>query len=191
MATLDLPFGGGGGSRGTGGGSAAGANGGVIVSWTCPTATISYSAAGFCKSVTSVVPTINGSAGGAFSVAGLTINTSTGQINPSTSTAGTYTVHYQIAGGNGCAAVDATASVAVNALPVSAVPNQTNITCYAANDGTITVSAAGGSGPYTFSIDNGVSYLPPTGTNMRLFSGLAPNSPYKIKVKDNLGCESK
>ena len=46
-----------------------------------------------------------------------------GQIHPY-NTAGTYTVHYQIAGGNGCAAVDATASVAVNALPVFAVPTK-------------------------------------------------------------------
>ncbi len=115
----------------------------------------------------------------------------TGQINPSTGKPGNYTLHYQITGGNGCAAVDATAPVAVNALPVSSVLNQTNITCYAANDGTITVSAGGGSGPYTFSIDNGVSYLPPTGTNSRLFSGLMPNNPYKIRVKDNTWCESK
>ena len=68
---------------------------------------------------------------------------------------------------------------------------QSNITCNAANDGTITVTASGGTGPYTFSVNNGVSYLPPTGTNMRLFTGLAPNNPYKIRVMDNIGCESK
>jgi hypothetical protein len=75
--------------------------------------------------------------------------------------------------------------------PNASVTGQTNITCFAANDGTITVTATGGTSPYTFSIDNGLNYLPPTGTNMRLFTGLAPNSPYKIRVKDNIGCESK
>ena len=75
--------------------------------------------------------------------------------------------------------------------PTAAVSGQSNITCFAANDGTITVTASGGTSPYTFSVDNGVNYLPPTGTNMRLFTGLAPNNPYKIRVMDNIGCESK
>lgn len=82
-------------------------------------------------------------------------------------------------------------SFTVNALPVSSVTNQTNITCFSANDGTITVSASGGAGPYTFSVDNGVSFLAPTGTNLRLFTGLVPNTAYRIKVKDNNGCISK
>ena len=75
--------------------------------------------------------------------------------------------------------------------PVASVTGQTNITCFAANDGTITVAASGGTGPYTFSVDNGGNYSSPTGTNMRLFTGLAPGNAYKIRVKDNIGCESK
>ena len=82
-------------------------------------------------------------------------------------------------------------SFTVNAIPVSSVTNQTNITCFAANDGTITVSASGGTGPYTFSVDNGANFLAPTGTNLRLFTGLLPNTAYRIKVKDNNGCISK
>ncbi|MEO8416709.1 MAG: SprB repeat-containing protein [Ginsengibacter sp.] len=77
------------------------------------------------------------------------------------------------------------------AQPVASVTGQTNITCYSANDGTITVSASGGVSPYTFSIDNGANYLSPSSGNTRLFTGLAPNSPFKIRVKDNIGCESK
>ena len=173
---------------------AAGAPGRVIISWTCPTATISYSASTFCKSITSATANITGTTGGTFSAtpAGLSINSTTGEINPSTSTAGTYTVHYQIAsGGNGCTAVDATFSVTIGNIPLAAVTNQTNITCFAANDGTITVSASGGTSPYTFSVDNGTNYLPATGTNLRLFTGLLPNIAYRIKVKDNNGCVSK
>lgn len=82
-------------------------------------------------------------------------------------------------------------SVTVNALPVSTVTNQTNITCFSANDGNITVSASGGAGPYTFSVDNGANFLAPTGANLRLFTGLLPNTAYRIKVKDNNGCISK
>ena len=79
----------------------------------------------------------------------------------------------------------------VRAIPVSSVTGQTNISCFAASDGTITVSASGGTGPYTFSVDNGANFLGPTGTNLRLFTGLLPNNPYRIKVKDNNGCVSK
>ena len=75
--------------------------------------------------------------------------------------------------------------------PTAAVTGQSNVTCFAANNGTITVTASGGTGPYAFSVDNGANYLPPTGTNLRLFTGLAPNTPYKIRVMDNTGCESK
>jgi hypothetical protein len=64
-------------------------------------------------------------------------------------------------------------------------------TVFAANDGTITVAATGGTAPYTFSVDNGVNYLPATGTDLRLFTGLLPNTPYRIRVKDNNGCISK
>jgi len=76
------------------------------------------------------------------------------------------------------------------AQPTASVTGQTNITCYAANDGTITVSASGGIIPYTFSVDNGANYLPPTSGNTRTFTGLLPNTAYKIKVKDNAGCVS-
>ena len=78
-----------------------------------------------------------------------------------------------------------------NAIPFSSVTHQTNINCFAANDGTITVSASGGLGPYTFSVDNGTSFQPPTGINLRLFAVLLPNTAYRIKVKDTNGCISK
>ena len=77
------------------------------------------------------------------------------------------------------------------AQPTASVSGQTNITCYAANNGTITVSGSGGVSPYTFSIDNGANYLPPTSGNTSLFTGLLPNTAYTIKVKDNVGCVSK
>jgi hypothetical protein len=47
-----------------------------------------------------------------------------------------------------------------NAVPVAHVDAQSNINCFAANDGTIQVSATGGTSPYTFSVDNGANYLP-------------------------------
>ncbi|MFI5159266.1 MAG: DUF2341 domain-containing protein [Sphingobacteriales bacterium] len=85
----------------------------------------------------------------------------------------------------------ATAIITQPTAVIATVSSQSNINCFNANDGTIQVSGSGGSGPYTFSVDNGLNYLAPTGVNLRLFNGLLPNTPYKIRVKDNVGCESK
>ena len=92
-----------------------------------------------------------------------------------------------------CTSGAGTITATVNPLPVSSVPDQTNITCFAAADGTITVAASGGTGPYTFSVDNGAHFLtpaPPTATSL-LFTGLLPNTAYVIKVKDAKTCISK
>lgn len=84
-----------------------------------PSATISYSGTPFCKTVaTAQAVTLTGTGGGTYSAspAGLTINSSTGAITPSTSTAGTYTVTYSIAAASGCAAFSTTTSVTITAL---------------------------------------------------------------------------
>ncbi len=65
------------------------------------TATFNYGTGGtsFCKTAAAVTPTVTGTAGGSFtSTTGLTINATTGVITPSSSTAGTYTVTYSVAG---------------------------------------------------------------------------------------------
>jgi len=102
--------------------------------------------------------------------------------------AGTYTA--TVTDNNGLTAT-ATATLTQATTVFASVTSQSNINCFAANDGTITVAATGGTAPYTFSVDNGVNYLPATGTDLRLFTGLLPNTPYRIRVKDNNGCISK
>lgn len=68
----------------------------------------------------------------------------------------------------------------------SASATQNNISCFGASDGTIVVSGSGGGGSFTgYSITNGATYQPSPA-----FSGLGPGT-YKIRVKDNVGCESK
>src|SRR6185312_15070447 len=100
------------------------------------------------------------------------------------------TSNYSILLTGGCGTVHASGTITVNPLPVASVPNQTNISCYGGADGTITVSASGGTSPYTFSIDNGASFQAATGTDLRQFTGLVANTPYTIKVKDANGCIS-
>ena len=63
-------------------------------------AAFSYSGGTFCASGATPTPTIGGTSGGTFSAApgGLTLDSATGQIDLSTSAAGTYTVTYAVGG---------------------------------------------------------------------------------------------
>ena len=110
--------------------------------------------------------------------------------NSITSMNGTYAV--TVTDSKGCTGSSSVA-VTVNPLPVSSVEDQTNITCNAAQDGTITVTATG-TGPFFFSDDNGASFFPLSpnpGTASWIFENLMPNTPYRIKVKDANTCISK
>lgn len=59
-----------------------------------------------------------------------------------------------------------------------------NIQCNGANSGSITITAAGGTTPYQYSIDNGVNYQ-----TSNLFVNLAPNTYYLV-VTDSNSCIS-
>ena len=79
----------------------------------------------------------------------------------------------------------------VNQAP-AAFALKTDITCFNAGDGTITVSGSGGSGVYTgYSISNGLPLPVPNGYQASpAFNALSPGQ-YKIRVIDDKGCESK
>ena len=168
-----------------------GGNGQVIITWTCPAATISYPPS-ICKSSSSVNVTVDGAPGGTFSsTAGLSLNTSTGEINPSTSNAGSYSVQYQIAGGGGCPAVNTSATIQINAAPVSSVVGQSDANCFAGSDGSINIGATGGTGPYFYSVDNGATWTPTAHASPYIYGGLSANTQYRIRIKDSNGCLSK
>ncbi|GAB3575506.1 hypothetical protein GCM10027345_10870 [Hymenobacter daeguensis] len=87
-----------------------------------PLAAFSYASASACAgSATLLTPTLGtGATAGTYtSTTGLTINATTGAVNPATSTAGTYTVTNTVAASGGCAAVTSTATVTINALPAT------------------------------------------------------------------------
>jgi hypothetical protein len=91
--------------------------------------------------------TQTGTAGGVYSAlpVGLTIDAVTGAINPSTSTAGIYTVTYTIAAAGGCAVVTATTSVTITALPTAAISYTGSPWCSVAGIQNVTlVGTAGG-----------------------------------------------
>jgi gliding motility-associated-like protein len=81
---------------------------------------------------------------------------------------------------NGCTAI---ASVSINHIYPAIVPvlNIVNASC-GINNGQITVTASGGSGVYTYKIDNG-SY-----TSNNIFSNI-PAAAHNVYVKDSAGCE--
>ena len=99
---------------------------GTIAVTAIPTATINYAGSPFCTSLVGTRSvTLNGTGaytGGTFSsTAGLTINAATGDITPSSSTPGTYTVTYTIPPSGGCASVPVTALVTITAAPAATI----------------------------------------------------------------------
>jgi hypothetical protein len=115
--------------------------------------------------------------------------TAGGTTNSVTVTASTTSGIITVTPSNGCGNGTArTLSVTINPLPTAKVENQSNLSCFASHDGTITVLASGGTAPYTFSKDNGASY---EGSGSEYtFTGLSAGVAYRIRVKDSLGSQS-
>jgi gliding motility-associated-like protein len=125
-----------------------------------PTATIAY-AGPLCTSGAIAPVILQGDQGGAFSApAGLSINTTTGAIDPSSSQAGTYTVTYTIAAPPPCANLQVTASITINEQPSASIAYSGGPYC--ATETSIAVTLSGTSGG-TFSSSGGLSINPSTG----------------------------
>jgi len=97
----------------------------IVSITTAPSAVFNY-AGPYCQNVANPSPTLGpGANTGTFSAtpAGLVfVSTSTGQVNLTASTPGTYTVTNSIAAANGCVATSATASIIINPVPNVTVP---------------------------------------------------------------------
>ncbi|QKZ14738.1 putative Ig domain-containing protein [Spirosoma sp. KUDC1026] len=84
---------------------------------TPPNAAITYAGSPFLTSSSPVSVSQTGTPGGSYSSrpAGLSLNPTTGQITPASSSPGTYTVTYTVEGSGGCAALSTPASVEIQA----------------------------------------------------------------------------
>ena len=129
----------------------------VAIVSTTPT-TVTYPSPTACKSLTSFIATQTGTAGGAFTSTpvGLTLNASTGEVNPSTSTAGTYTITYSV----GTAPCNSQSTASITILN-SVTPTFTQIPAICAG-GTFTLptsstNTAAITGTWSPTIDNTVT----------------------------------
>jgi hypothetical protein len=125
----------------------------------------SYAQTAYCQSASNPSPTITGVAGGTFtSAAGLSINSSSGVINLTGSTPGTYTVTYTTPGPT-CQGTSTT-TITINPLPIINVAD--DAICQGQN---VTLSG-NGADTYTWTggITNGVAFAP-TSTNTYTVTG--------------------
>ena len=121
--------------------------------------TFTYASTEYCKSGSNPTPTITGTTGGTFSsTAGLSINTSTGEINIAASTAGTYTVSY-VTSSNLCA-VTGTFDVTITDDEDGTFTYASAEYCVSGSDPTPTISGTTGG---TFSSTAGLSINASTG----------------------------
>jgi hypothetical protein len=96
-------------------------------------------------------------------------------------TAGTYQVI--VMDGNACFSVPQTITIE-QPREIIVTATTTNIDCYGNKNGSLNLSASGGSGSYSYSINNGGSFLSTTS-----YTGLGPDT-FNVIVKDTLGCLS-
>ena len=124
-----------------------------------PVATFSYTGTPYCQNVANPSPTFSGGGvAGTFSSTGglVFVSTSTGQVNLSASTPGTYTVTNTIAAAGGCAQVTANSSITITP------------------DNTITLTSAGGTDAQTKCINTAITNITysTTGATGATISGL-------------------
>jgi hypothetical protein len=124
-------------------------------------AAFSYPAATFCVSgTTAPAATVTGTAGGTFaSTTGLTINATTGAITLASSTPGTYTVTYTVAGACGASS---TQTVTITAAPVATFSYATTSAC-AGSTALLTPTLGTGATAGTFTSTAGLTINATTG----------------------------
>jgi len=89
-----------------------------------------------------------------------------------------------------CSTNSDAATLTVHSLPTFTFAS-TDLTCFESGDGEIEITVTSGPTPYQFSSDNGATWVPGTPTTSPYtFKNLVANNPYKIRVRDNNGCES-
>ncbi|MBC7606450.1 MAG: T9SS type B sorting domain-containing protein [Burkholderiales bacterium] len=125
-----------------------------------PSGTFSYPVAAYCTSINTLQTiTTSVTTGGVYSAmpSGLSIDSATGQINPSLSLPGNYTVNYNLAASGNCAAFSAgPVPIRIDLTPIAPLFTIVQPNCTVTN-GSITITSPLGAN-LEYSIDNGVTF---------------------------------
>ncbi len=89
----------------------------------------------------------------------------------------------QINDSNSCQVISGNIEI-TDPTPINVIVNPQNISCNGNGDGVIEITANGGTGSLTYSVDNGLNYQ-----SSALFFNLVPNT-YNVIVKDSNNCLS-
>ena len=157
-----------------------------------PTATISYEGP-YCVNGGTVSVTLSGTGaytGGTYSApSGLSINSTTGTVNPSLCTAGTYTVTYTTVASSGCSAITATAPITITALPVATFSYTGTPYCKNGTNPSPTFSGGGVAGTFTAS-SGGLVFVSSTTGVVDLTASTAGTYTVTNTIAAALGCSA-
>ena len=173
----------------TAGTSCPSSSGTTVVITAPPVATFTYNGGNRCTGTSgTLTPALaSGASAGTFSATptGLSLNTSTGEINVAQSQPGTYTVTNTIAPTNGCAMVSATASVVLTVQPVATLAAGGPTTF--CQGGSVVLTASGGAAGATYQfLNNGLVI---TGATTSTYTASAGGS-YSVIITNPGGCAS-
>ncbi|ASZ12627.1 gliding motility-associated C-terminal domain-containing protein [Chitinophaga pendula] len=146
-----------------------------------PEAGIAYQPAVLCNASPNINPPVTitqtGVSGGIYSVtpAGLTINPTTGEIDPAGAPPAVYTIAYTVKGTGGCANVTATTTITITATPIASISYPAICTADALTLVNITGTRGG-----VFSSTSGLTIDPATGT---ITPGTSTPGTYTVTYK--------
>ena len=176
----------------------AGAAGQVVITYTScvPPSAPTTNGVNFCSGTSTTLSASDAVSGEVYiwydaSSGGTLLKTSTNNIdNTYLSAVLTSTTNYWVAIlTEACGEGPRAMAIATVSNPVSTITSQTNITCNGGNDGSILIHASGGIAPYSYSVDNGLTWIP-SETDPYPYGALVANTAYKIRVKDANNCTS-
>lgn len=150
-------------------------------------ASFTYNPNSICKTGTPVTPTITGTSG-TFSVSpsGLTLNPTTGEITPSSSTVGNYTVTNTVAATTGCPQATATQPISITAPPVATFNYTGSPYCQSAANPTPNFTGGGQAG--TFSSTAGLVFVSTTTGQIDLLNSTPGNYTITNTIPASNGC---
>ncbi len=155
-----------------------------------PNASFTFAQSAFCSAATDPIPALGGGASsGVFSsTTGLVINSSTGVVDLSASSPGTYTVTNTIAASGACPAAVGTYDITVDLTPTATVSGSGQL----CGTGTIPVSIAlTGSGPWDVSYSDGSTTINVNGqTTSPLVINTTANGTYTVSSVTVGACSS-